>query len=283
MSSSSSSSSYVATFQSVVTLDPRFCHSTCYRAQLNRFALNGTSTAPSDYYKNLQGDSTSRNGVCGKHRNWGYCTVSIENESPPAPTNFPQAADDVDWKSIVEGAVEQALSIAQNQRFEDGNHRTALIAMFERISMAGLHITADVDIFRLYVNLKYLTDNIGSFGGPPVEGETEQEKRERKEREVKSSMIKLLKDVVRIRATAGSTTPVSYHDRIWLANTAKTEVPAQLREVSLYKAALDAAVAAATGLDNKRTAIRVMNRTAKADKPQMFARFKFMYPKYSSL
>lgn len=66
----------------------------------------------------------------------------------------------MDWRPIVENAVEEAVNFAANQVFNEGNHRTALLSIFEAISYAGLHITDDVDVFRLYMNLRPLTVSI---------------------------------------------------------------------------------------------------------------------------
>ena len=109
------------------------------------------------------------------------------------------------------------MNIAQNQLFQDGNHRTALENMFDSLSYQGLSIRFDtqgnpeVDGFRLYVQLKSLTDVTGKWPvNEPARVETE--------------MIKLLKDVVRIR-------DVTWDERVGLAKFVKVDTPVVLKQV----------------------------------------------------
>ncbi|KAF8209648.1 hypothetical protein K438DRAFT_1929963 [Mycena galopus ATCC 62051] len=256
-------------FHAYVTLDRRACHPNCGLVQLNRFILNGHSTHPGDYFQGHQGGEAGRNGVCGKAKKWGYCTQSIEKHSPVAPRDFPQAANDVDWNKIVENAVNRAIAIAGNQAFVDGNHRTALLAMFEHILSAGLHITSNVDIFRLYVQMKSLTDDVGSF-------------KKTDEAHVRQSMIKLMKDVVRIHPSpAVPTAPVTFNDRLRLALTAKNDVSKQLAAAVDYKRRLDAAIAQKHTELERREVIRSWNSKTKKENPKLFGHFQFIYPGFA--
>lgn len=109
------------------------------------------------------------------------------------------------------------MSVAENQSFQDGNHRTALENMFDSLNYQGLSIRFDtkgnpeVDGFRLYVQLKSLTNNIGKW--PLYEPAR-----------VRTEMIKLLKDVVRIR-------DVSWEERLGLAKFVKVDIPLVLEAV----------------------------------------------------
>ncbi|KAH8824332.1 hypothetical protein DL96DRAFT_1613767 [Flagelloscypha sp. PMI_526] len=271
------------TFQSVVTLDCRACHPACYRAQLNRFVLDGASTEPANYYKALKGDQAGTQGTCGSARTWGHCTLSIENGSPAAPIDFPSAAPEIDWKDVVSTAVGQAISIAENQRFQDGNHRTALVTMFEMISSAGLHVRYDVNMFRLYVFMKCLSDDVGEF---PRHTSAES----------KVAMIGIMNRSVFIRVITdqdiafaaeggarprGSLIPVAFNEREGLARTVKHDLPQQLQEVFAYKAAMDQAIAASENDEEKRKILRDRSRDSKQNNPKVFARFTWLYPKYS--
>ncbi|KAH8794582.1 hypothetical protein DL96DRAFT_1650770 [Flagelloscypha sp. PMI_526] len=151
------------TFQHYVTLDSRACHGDCALVQLNRFMLNGHSRAPGDYFQGFRGPAAGKRGSCGQAKQWGYCVLSVQNGNPGAPRDFPQAGDRIDWKRIVDNAVDRALAVGVDQLFVDGNHRTALMTMFEAISYQGLHVTNDVDVFRLYVEMKSLTVSVGNF------------------------------------------------------------------------------------------------------------------------
>lgn len=118
------------------------------------------------------------------------------------------------------------MSIAENQLFQDGNHRTALENMFDSLSYQGLSIRFDtkgnpeVDGFRLYVQLKSLTDSTGKW---PLNQPDR----------VKTEMVKLLKDVVRIR-------DVAWDERLGLAKFVKVDTPLVLKQVDdLHKRLMD--------------------------------------------
>ncbi|KAH8834986.1 hypothetical protein DL96DRAFT_17921 [Flagelloscypha sp. PMI_526] len=187
-------------------------------------------------------------------KTWGYCKLSIQNGSPAAPTNLPQAAPNVNRETmvvdIITAAVQDSIELAVSQRFNDGNHRTALLSLLETVTYAGLHITPDVDIFRLYINLKSLTEKIGLIDrtkrkvqivlNPTPEQKEKQDadiQKATKEFEdnktlVKGEMVKLMKDVVRISPSPQvPNAPITFLDRMGLIHMAKFYVPIQVKEV----------------------------------------------------
>lgn len=109
------------------------------------------------------------------------------------------------------------MAIANNQEFRDGNHRTALQYMFDTLNYQGLNIKFDTagnpeaDGFRIYVQLKSLTDNTGIW---PLNDRPR----------VKAEMVKLLKAVVLIR-------DVAWEERLRLAEFVKADIPHVLAEV----------------------------------------------------
>ncbi|KAH8824281.1 hypothetical protein DL96DRAFT_1712566 [Flagelloscypha sp. PMI_526] len=262
------------TFESVVTLDCRLCHQSCYRVQLNRFVRDGKSTEPGTYWKDSNGAEASTSGTCGSARTWGHCTLSIQNGNPVAPRNFAQPAQGTAWRPLVHNtvlnAVQQAVGIATGQIFKDGNHRTALITMFEIISSAGLHIMSKVDVFRLYVIMKSLTDDVGEF--PKMT-----------RADAKALMIKLMEDVVVARVVVSNMeVPVTFFDRVWLARAAKYDVARQLQEVFDFKVHVDGEIRKAVDDEAKRRVLRNELRAKRNSDGKMFARFTLLYPTYTS-
>ncbi|KAH8824333.1 hypothetical protein DL96DRAFT_1558199 [Flagelloscypha sp. PMI_526] len=276
------------TFESVVTLDSRACHPACYRAQLNRFVLNGVSTEPGEYYKPLKGDQAGTQGTCGSDKTWGHCVLSLQNGSPAAPTDFvsvhslPVASPDVDWKAIVVTAVGQAINIAETQRFQDGNDLTALVSMFEMISSAGIHVRYDVNLFRLYVFIKCLSEDVGELKKlTPAES--------------KMAVIGIMNRSVFIQVTTdqdqafaahdehpkGSLIPVAFNEWGGLAQSIKQDLQQQLQEVLDFKTAMDQAIAAGNTDEDKRKILQDRSADSKQNNPKMFARFTWLYPTYS--
>jgi hypothetical protein len=100
---------------------------------------------------------------------------------------------------------------------QDGNHKTALENMFDSLSCQGLSIRFDtkgnpeVDGFRLCAQLKSLTDITGKW---PLNQPDR----------VKTEMVNLLKDVVRIR-------DVTWDERLGLAKFVKVDTPLVLKQV----------------------------------------------------
>ena len=113
------------------------------------------------------------------------------------------------------------MKIASYQESRDGNHRTALEHMFDTLNYQGLSIKFDTagnpeaDGFRLYVQLKSLTDETGKWplGDRP---------------RVKTEMVKLLKAVVRIN-------DVAWAERLRLAEFVKVDIPRVLAEVGALR------------------------------------------------
>lgn len=122
-----------------------------------------------------------------------------------------------DWLGAINGAVEETMSIANNQDFRDGNHRTALEYMFDTLNYQGLNIKFDTagnpeaDGFRLYVQLKSLTDQTGKW-------------RLGDRTRVKTEMVKLLRSVVRV-------SDIAWAERLRLAEFVKVDIPRVLAEV----------------------------------------------------
>lgn len=147
------------------------------------------------------------------------------------------------------------------QNFQDGNHRTALLAMFESLAHSGLLIAPEVDYFRIYVNIKCLTDNVGSWG-------------KKSEAEVKTAVVKLMKDVVRIR-------PVTYAARMALAGLIKTDLSQSLADVETFRKGLDEKIKGKTN-DEKWAILAKAYAEAKVKQPKTFSRFQFLYPNYGN-
>ena len=220
-------------YPGTVTLNKKYCHPQCYQVQLNAYMRN--TIDPAQLWKtNKGGPSNPVNGECGRMHRWGYCARAEAQGNPRPPTNIvstidfslphrddnlaqAKAASGFDWRAAIESAVDETMNIANSQDFRDGNHRTALQYMFDTLNYKGLSIKFDTagnpeaDGFRLYVQLKSLTDQTGKWplGDRP---------------RVKSEMVKLLKDVVQIR-------DVTWEERLRLAEFVKTDIPRVLAEV----------------------------------------------------
>ncbi|KAF7330166.1 hypothetical protein MVEN_02453200 [Mycena venus] len=256
-------------FETVVTLNQRHAHKSCISLQHNRWLVDGESVARATYWKQFKGAEAGVNGVCGSSGQWGNCTMWTAANKPAPDKDIPQAAGDFDWQGQVTGSVGAAIAMATSQDFKDGNHRTSLLYLFESVAHAGLTIGADVDYFRLYVNLKSLTDDVGQF-------------KRKTETEVREAMTKLMKDVVRIRPTPGdSTTPVKWANRMKLADLVKTDLAQSLKDVDDYRKALEKAVEGKKD-EEKWKIIREMNRKTRVEKPKLFGRFQFLWPKYDA-
>ena len=120
--------------------------------------------------------------------------------------------------AAVKSAVDETMNIANSQNFRDGNHRTALQYMFDTLNYQGLSIKFDTagkpeaDGFRLYVQLKSLTDQTGRW---PL-GDWSR---------VKEEMVKLLRDAVR------NLNDITWAERLRLAEFVKVDIPRILAEV----------------------------------------------------
>ena len=125
----------------------------------------------------------------------------------------PKADGGFDWEDATNNAVDGAINIVGNQHFQDENHRTVPENVFDSLNYQGLSTRfdtngyAEVDGFRLHLQFKGLTGGTSIWPlDQPARAKTE--------------MVKLLKDVARIRVTNGD-------ERFGLARFAKGKVAAQ--------------------------------------------------------
>jgi hypothetical protein len=150
------------------------------------------------------------------------------------------------------------VSIGGNQLFQDGNHRTALENMFDSLSHQGLSIRFDtkgnpeVDGFRLYVQLKSLTESTGKW---PLDQPDR----------VKTEMVKLLMDVVRIR-------DVTWDERLRLARFVKVDIPLVLKQVDNLHTKLMGIV-----MDEGKVAAQEEYKKLKASDPLLYFRHYYLW------
>lgn len=71
-------------FEAVVTLNQLHAHSQCIKLQLNRWLVDGRTTARADYWKEGKGGEAGAKGECGKSGVWGHCT-KWDAAGKPAP------------------------------------------------------------------------------------------------------------------------------------------------------------------------------------------------------
>ena len=173
-----------------------------------------------------------------------------------------KAVANYDWKTAVTNAIAAGVHIGKSQSFQDGNHRTALEEIFDSLNYQGLSIKFDlkgkpeVDGFRLYVQLKSLTDDVGKW----TKEDTVR---------VKKEMDKLLKDVVQIR-------DVTSDERIGLAKFVKVEIPTILKEVDgLHKELM--AIKMDTAKGKGTVGAQQKLKGLKQSKPVLYSRYIYMY------
>jgi len=237
-----------------VTLNRLNCHEECFLAQINGY-LRDTIDPNLLWKSGKGGPANSKTGECGKKCHWGFCSKA--DGKPGILKNIPKAIPTYDWLGAIDRAVNSAIAIAENQLFQDGNHRTALLAMFDSLHEQGLGIKFDdgnpeVDGFRLYVQLKSLTDPTGKWpAGQPDR--------------VKAEMVKLLKNVVRIR-------DVPWSERLGLAEFVKTKIPAILNQVGLEYRKL-AEISTKMG----KAAAQIEARNLKRADQQLYSRVCYYY------
>jgi hypothetical protein len=141
---------------------------------------------------------------------------------------------------------------------QDGNHKTALENMFDSLSCQGLSIRFDtkgnpeVDGFRLYVQLKSLTDITSKW---PLNQPDR----------VKTEMVKLLKDVVRIR-------DVTWDERLGLAKFVKVDTPLVLKQVDNLHTKLMGIIK-----DNGKAAAQEEYKKLKASDPLLYFRHHYLW------
>lgn len=163
-------------------------------------------------------------------------------------------------------AVAGAIGTGTSQDFQDGNHRTALLRLFEAISYAGLFIVPTVDYFRLYVHLKSLTEDVGEF-------------KEQTPQAVTVAMTKLMKDVVRIHPKPGDKSPVKWENRMALAQLVKTDLAQSLADVEALRKRIDDAVKGKSKEEKWKITKEILDKV-KMEQPKLYSRFKFLYPSY---